>query len=167
MGLFIIALISIFLCFKWGDWKHWRLYYPTILFYIICDFNHVILTPNKDLWLIHGFWSDIWADYFVAFLIAPFVVVLFLSNYPEKRIKQVIYVLSYIAVFSTIEFIAQILNGIKYYNGWNLMWSMSLYVSAFILLRLHHRYPLCAWFIFALLNCLVIYYFKIPLASLQ
>lgn len=42
------AILYILVCLKWGDWRNWRKYYPTILYVIIWDliFNLLlIITP--------------------------------------------------------------------------------------------------------------------------
>jgi hypothetical protein len=42
-------MISVCLCYKYGDWKNWKKYHATILFFIlgilVCD----LLTYNKPL----------------------------------------------------------------------------------------------------------------------
>ncbi|MDP4090545.1 MAG: CBO0543 family protein [Bacillota bacterium] len=167
MALIIMGLTLIFLCLKKGDLKNWRVYYPTILFYIVVDFSNVLLTSNKDLWEINGFWNDTLADMFISFAIAPFVVILFLSNYPKKVTKQIGYILLYAAVFSIIEYIAGVLKGIVYYNGWNYGWSIMLYITAFILFGLHHKNPLWAWLLLLILTGAVLLFFKISLLNLK
>jgi len=34
---FVYGFLYLFAAWKWGDWKNWREYYPTILFFIIGD----------------------------------------------------------------------------------------------------------------------------------
>lgn len=167
MGLVVIALISIFLCFKWGDWKNWRKYYPTILFYIITDINHMLLTSKKELWLIHGFINDTLSDYFISLVIAPCIIILFLSNYPKHIAKQVIYMLLYVVIFAANEFIANKYNGIAYYNGWNFLWTIGVYAFIFILLILHHKQPHLAWLAYLMLTGIVLFSFKISLLNLR
>lgn len=167
MVLVILGLIHICLCLKWGDWKNWRLYYPTILFYIIVDFNHMLLLTEKELWVIHGFCNDTIADYFISFIIAPCVIILFLSNYPKRIIKQVFYIGVYVFIYSAIDYIAYFYKTIAYHNGWNIKWTIMLYISAFILLRLHYKRPLWAWLVFLILTGVVVFFFKISLKSLS
>lgn len=35
---------------KWGNWRRWRDYYPTILFFIIGDLLYSCLLYNHQLW---------------------------------------------------------------------------------------------------------------------
>jgi hypothetical protein len=39
--------------FIWGDWRNWKKYYPTILFFIIGDFLYNFLLYKKSMWFFH------------------------------------------------------------------------------------------------------------------
>lgn len=45
----ILVLVFVIIAWKWGDWKNWKLYYPTILFMILGDFVYIFLTYKKPL----------------------------------------------------------------------------------------------------------------------
>ena len=168
MSLIILAAIFISLCYKWGDWKSWRLYYSTFLFYIIGALTAHILTSPKDLWLIHfSFWNNTFANYFIAFFIFPCIITLFLTYYPKQIFTQVVYILSYVFALSLIEYIAYIKKAIYYYNGWTFGWSVLLYLGMFSLFRLHYKSKGWAWFIFFLSIGAGVIYFKIPLSSFK
>ena len=34
----VVTLIIVVIARKWGDWRNWKQYYPTILFFIATDF---------------------------------------------------------------------------------------------------------------------------------
>lgn len=168
MALIILSMIFIYLCYKWGDWKNWRLYYPTMLFYIIgVLIEHTITNKNK-LWVIQGsFWNDFLADNFIAYFIFPFIIIIFLSNYPPKIIIQTLYIFMFVFSLSSIEYIAYVRKGISYHNGWTFGWSMLLYFGMFPLFRLHYKKPIMTWFIFFALVVGGMLYFKIPLSDLK
>jgi len=68
--LIILIIMSIFLCWKYGDWKNWKLYYPTILYLIIGDLACNILTARMPLWSYNINWlNNISTD----FLITAFI----------------------------------------------------------------------------------------------
>ena len=167
MTLAIMQIVFLGLCYKWSDWKNWKLYYPTMLFYIIGNLTEDIITCKKPLWLYYGSTSiDRLADYLFGFLIFPCVVILFLSRYPKGRMKQLAYLCAFIAVMSFVEIVLYSHGEIKYYNGWNLWWSILLYVGVFPLLRLHYKNPIWAWVILFALVAGGVFHFKIPLADL-
>lgn len=167
MILFSMTILSVALCYKKGDWKHWEQYYPTILFYIIISINESILTNRTVLWQFYGSSAlDQIADYLLEFVTFPCIIILFLSNYPENKTRQMIYVTLYILILSLSEYGFYITNEIKYYNDWNLLWSILLYMAAFPLLILHYKKPLLAWMVVIPLTCGLMYYFKISLMNL-
>jgi hypothetical protein len=167
MTLIIISMVCFGLCYKWGIWKNWKLYYPTILFYIIGALTENFITDKNPLWIIYGMTSkDIISDYFIACFIFPFVIILFLSNYPKRIKMQIVYVTAFAFVSSLIEFIVFVKKGIIYKNGWNIGWSALLYILVFPMLQLHYRRPLLAWLLFFLLVLGGMLHFKIQLSDL-
>lgn len=42
----LYASVWIFAMWKWGDWKNWQKYYPTILLFIIGDFIYLYLLSD-------------------------------------------------------------------------------------------------------------------------
>lgn len=167
LTLAIMLIVFGVLCYKWGDWKNWKLYYPTILFYIIGNLTENIITNKKPLWLFYGLSpADRLADYMFGFLIFPCVIILFLSNYPKGKIKQIAFSSMFIFVMSFIELILYYCEELKYYHGWNVGWSVLLYIGVFPLLRIHYKNPLLAWLILFILIAGGMFYFKIPLMSL-
>ena len=159
----LLAIMFICLCFKWGDWKHWRLFYPTILFYIIFDLSYNILFYKKPLWLYTGsFWNSTFADYFVTFVTFPPSIILFLTNFPTKILKQVKYIVFWVFSVSFLEYIVYINGGIKYYNGWNIGWSILFNFIMYPLLFLNYKKPLLSWGIAIPLTFSLMFIFKIP-----
>lgn len=168
MALIIIAIILILLCYKWGDWKNWKLYYSTIIFSFAGVLTENIIRDEKKLWLIHGsFWSDTTADYFISCFIFPCIIIIFLSNYPKGIKRQIMYMLLFEISLSLIECITYINKGIFYYNGWSLMWSVFLYIGMFPLFRLHYKHPLLGWMVLFVLISGGLFYFNIPLSKFE
>lgn len=164
----IMAILFGGLCFKFGDLKNWKLYYPTILYYFIGDLTHDLLTYNYSLWLLHGSnLRDTFLDYFLLLLIFPSIIILFLSNYPKKFINQIIYIVVSTLIMSLIEAAANFTGLITYYHGWNIMWSVLFYLIMFPLLRLHFKKPLLVWPISIVFAVLTLFIFKVPLKSIQ
>ena len=164
MSFIILIIISIFLCWKYGDWKNWRLYYPTILYMVIGNLTCDILVCRNPLWsyTINSL-NHIYADLLVTSLIYPCTIILFLTYYPKLIKKQVAYILLWVFIYSSVEYIATILGGFSYSNGWTIKWSILFNCIMFPLLYLHYKRPLWVWPISMALAFLVLYIFKIPL----
>lgn len=110
--------------------------------------------------------ADRLSDFILGFLIFPSIIIVYLSNYPKRKYFQMVYILAFTMSLSLIEYIVYLKKGILYYNGWNIGWSVLIYLGAFPLLRLHHTNPLLAWLIFFALTGAGIFYFKIPISQL-
>jgi len=66
-----------------------------MLFYIIGVLTENLITARKTLWLIHfSFWNDFLVDYFIGYFIFSSIILVFLSNYPKQKIKQLLYTLT-------------------------------------------------------------------------
>lgn len=162
MTLVILGIISIGACYKWGDWKNWERYYSTLLFYNIGALTENIITNNKSLWLFYGSYSiDRLADYIFGFLIFPCIIIIYLSSYPKGRLKQILFMLAFILFMSFVEIILYYTGELRYYNGWNVGWSILLYVGVFPLLRLHYKNPLLAMLVLMILTVSGSLYFGI------
>lgn len=167
MTVFIMLLVSLAPCYKWGDWRNWKLYYPTLLFYLCGSLIENIITNNTHLWLFYGSYSaDLLTDILFDFLLLPCVEILFLSNYPKGKLKQIFYYLAFLAAMSIFELVLFLSGEIKYYGSWNVVWSILVYAGIFPLLRIHFKKPLLAWLILFLFIAGGMFYFKIPLESL-
>ncbi len=163
MGFIILIIISVYLCWKYGDWKNWRLYYPTILYLVIGNLTCDILVYQNPLWSYNiKFLSRIYADLLVIAFIYPSTIILFLTYYPKLIKKQVAYLLLWVLIYSSVEYLASILGGFSYSNGWTIEWSILFNCIMFPLLYLHYKRPLWVWPISMALAFIVLYIFKIP-----
>lgn len=144
---------------KWGDLKYWKKYYPTILFFALWDLVYLYLLSdlypmwkfspqgldaNVGLTSAHISLSIILIKY-------PATAIIYLYNFPnKKKLRQLLYVISWVLIYTLNEFIDFKLNLINYYNGWNLYWSTLFNFVMFLILKTHYTRPLLAW-VFSLL----------------
>ena len=163
-----IAALLFLICLKWGDWKNWRKYYPTILYVIVWDLLYNLFTINHPLWrLDHPILKHTFSDILIAFVVLPCSILMYLPYIPKKTIvKQILHIAFWVFLFSLIEVIALTLHTISYYNGWNIWWSIGFNVTMFSMVRIHYENPLLAWPISGLLFILVLIIFKLQLSSL-
>ena len=167
----IISLVSILIAWKWGDWRNWKLYYPTMLYFIIGDLSYIILTSNKPLW---EFESSIISSDFVEFLIAavcfPCTCFVFFALYSKvSKSKRIVYLLLLFAasLYTSIEWLSYRLGFISYHNGWDLYWSFLFNCIMFPLLLLHYKKPVWVWPISITSAFIVIYLFDLPFSILK
>jgi hypothetical protein len=144
---FVGIITALFIGYRFGDWRNWNKYYPTILFFILGDFIYNVLFHNKMLWLYAcPELNHTLIDMTVAFTVFPATVLVFIPYFPKGRLKQAVYILSWTLLGSSAEYTSHILGCFKYDNGWNQYWSILFYMAMFPLLYLHYKKPLLAWF---------------------
>jgi hypothetical protein len=161
----LFGILSIAVCWKWGDWRHWEKYYPTVLYLLIGDFVVDILMYNKPLW---GFGALIerypFIDIATMLLIYPSTVILYLTWYPKEFAKKIVYILMWVGIYLAIELISYATGGFCYHSGWTIWYSVLFNAGMFPLLALHYKKPLLVWPISVILCFLMLWWFRIPLA---
>jgi hypothetical protein len=158
----------VFSCWKWGDWKNWKLYYPTILYMILVNFLTHYITAHYPLWEYnYKFLNSTLIDIFVSFTVFPSTVILYLSHYPKKKSKQLMYILLWASLFFLLEAICSYLGFFVHKNGWSLWWSAGFDIGIFIMIRLHYKHPLLAWPISAAMMAISFYILKLPIGTMR
>lgn len=165
MSFAAMGLAGIAVCWKWGDWRNWRLYYPTILYLmvgnLVCDY----LLHGRQMW---GFGKFIDAypvlSLAVMLLLYPATVILYLTFLPKPAGRQALYVLLWVGIYTAIEMLAYLTGGFCYHSCWNIWLSLAFNAIMFPLLLLHYKKPLLVWPLSAAICFLFLWWFGIPLA---
>jgi hypothetical protein len=165
----IIILWSVFAAWKWGDWRNWTKYHPTILFMPIGNLMYGLLVNDTDfyLWRYQSdfLFSQETADVFYTIIVFPATVLLYLSNYPEEKGARVIHVLKYVAIYCIVEWVGIKVGALKHSHGWTMAWSILFNIVAFTILRIHHEKPIIAYISSILFSLFLLYYFQVPLTD--
>ncbi|RSD28817.1 CBO0543 family protein [Mesobacillus subterraneus] len=146
-ALFLIAAII------WGDWKGWKKYYPTILFFFTGDLLKGVLLYNQMKWTYQEsiFGQSILVNHtvialMIMFVVYPSTILIYLGRFPSVRWKKILWVFTWVGVYTLIEHINErYLNLINHHGGWNIGWSVLFNIVMFSLLRLHFKNPLLTW----------------------
>lgn len=162
------ALTYIFATYKWGDWRNWKLYYPTILFYCFGDILAFALFHEHPLWLysMPGI-PHLFHELFVVAIMYPCGVILYLSNYPKALAAQFVYILFWTCLYTFLEWIGTTTGNFLHLNGWTLFWSFILYLIMFPTFRLHQKHPLLALCILFSGLTVVFFLFDVPLKDIK
>lgn len=164
----LLPLSWILAAYKWSDWRNWKNYYPTILFFILGDIIYNFVAYNYPLWEQKSSLGVTFTVLLVAATIWPSSVLLYLSNFPIfGKLKKVLYILLWVTIFTLIEIGCSYFGSFKYSNGWNIWWSILFDFVLFLLLKIHHEKPLIALILASLLGTIIIYCFKIPFSSMK
>jgi len=164
----ILPFVYITGAWRFGDWRNWRKYYPTVLFIISVDFLVSILMYPYPLWTYE---PSLWipnhtiCDFLFTFTFFAPIAFIYLSRYPyrSKWYKQALYTAVWVVIECTVEGIVFLARLITYHNGWNFGWSCVVWLFLFTGLYLHHRNPLWAWLLCFSLTLFLILYFHMPI----
>ncbi|WP_053361604.1 CBO0543 family protein [Bacillus sp. FJAT-27251] len=167
----LYALVWIGALWKWGDWRNWRLYYPTLLFLLLGDFLYqYLLVDHYPMWKYtpQGMDAELGLTHthiFLSIMLVkyPATVMIYLSKFPKERlIKQVLYILFWIGIYSVNEFIDLKTNLMTHEHGWSLGWSVLFNTVMFIVLKIHFHKPPAAWVISILFILFLWNMFDVP-----
>lgn len=154
----------IFVTYKSGTWKKWRIYYPTILFFCVGSLIGFAVFHHHLLWEFKSkVFSHIEIDLIQIIFIFSCTTILFLHYYPRRIMGQVFYILLWVAIYSTVEGLFHLLGGIEYNRGWGINWSIAHNIYQFILLRIHHKNPILAWILSFIMIKVVMCIFAVQL----
>lgn len=164
----IVSLLFPIAAWKWGDWRNWHKYYPTILFFILANFAYGYITYNHPLWEFESpLLKTTLCDVFVSFVAYPSTILLLLPHFPDKWHKQIVYILAWVILFTILEVFSLKLGFFSYYNGWTIWWSALFNCVMFPILILHHHKPLSAWCITLITAVVILILFDIPFSSMK
>lgn len=167
---FIFNFLFLLAALKWGDWRNWKLYYPTYLFFIGGDLFKNALLDDYRLWSYQEtiFATNIlFGHYVINFLIMlvaySSTILIYLGNFPKQRYKQILWLLFWVALYSLIEFInLKYLHLFEHHYGWSMHWSILFNLVMFTVLKIHVKKPLLAWGISIVFFIIIFQAFHIP-----
>lgn len=165
----LFAGVAIFAAWRWGDWRQWEKYHSTILYMIAADLLYRVLTYQHVLWEYQPafFPRSTFVQIFIACTVYPSTVILYLSCMPIRLVYQIRHFLSWVAVYSVAEWIAYTLGLLTYHHGWNFYWSVFFNFIMFSMVWLHHKKPLVAYFISAIIAVTLLLTFQVPLSAIK
>ncbi|UCZ54927.1 hypothetical protein LGQ02_09350 [Bacillus shivajii] len=163
----VLTLTLLLLTWRLGNYKNWKTHYSTILFIIAVSFFACVLTHDYPLWVYHETFlvsTRTMHELRLALVLLPTITLLYLTNYPykSKLLRQLTYTGIWAAVWSMVEVGYVLLGIITFHNGWNIWWSVLVWLIMFLVMTIHHRKPPWAWFICVIFSVIVIIYFNIP-----
>jgi hypothetical protein len=160
---------------RWGDWRNWEKYYPTILFFILNDLLQNFLTYNHQFWDFQEnimplpFLNHTTISLMIMFVCYPVTILIYLGNFfrTDKWGIKIVHYLIWVVLYLAVEYINLHVGLISHYNGWT-MWHSVLFVSfMFILFPIHYKKPLLAWVIGVSVLVFILTQFEFPLDKMK
>lgn len=154
----LLAAAGIFFALIFVKWRHWKEYYPTVLFMLVMNLTMSMITRDHRLWIFlpsSVLTTHTLSDPVHTFITFPATVLLFLSYYPHRLRHQVYFTAAWAALYSWTEFFFSYLGLMTYDNGWSIVWSTLFNCAMFPILRLHYLNPIMAWALSGLILALI------------
>lgn len=164
----MVGLALVIASLRYGDWKHWRQYEATLLYWAVCTLLYNVLTYTHPLWMYDSPWlpNHTAQMLFVVIVVYPPVLLIYLPRFPKRGLsRKLLYVVSWTVLATLLEWIFQA--HFIYSNGWGLVWSLLLNFLMFIFLKLHRHKPLLTYAlsVVAVIGFLVC--FEVPVLRLR
>lgn len=164
----IVTLILVLTAWKWGDWKNWKKYHPTILFYAMGDFCAGLVLYNFPLWSFESpLLGKTFSNLLITLVFFPATILLYLPHFPKKRIFQIIYIFLWSGLYTLIEFVSLLLGYFSHFNGWTIWWTFLFNLVMFSIFWVHFKKPLIAILITIFCAIILCIYFKVPLSTIK
>jgi hypothetical protein len=168
----IIGFILILCAWKWGDWKNWLLYLPTIQYFIISDMLYNLLTWDYSLWSYphppNLLPNHLLNNLFIMFVIYPSTMLIFLYRFPKQNlVKQTLYIFTWIVLWLAFELVMVLKGLCVYSHGWTYGWSIAFVCIMVPMLILHYKRPLWAYIVSAPITLFLLLWFHVPVFSVK
>ncbi|MGG1675397.1 CBO0543 family protein [Neobacillus sp. NRS-1170] len=168
----VIPFLYLLAAWRFGDWKNWRKYYSSILFLISVDFGMSLLTYNFSLWTFQKSFlvpNHTITDFLITFFVLSPMVFIFLSKYPfnSSMIWQIVYGAVWVIFSTFMESFFKAAELITYHHGWNLLWSILVWMFMYFGLRVHFSKPFWAWLLCFACVFFIKIYFHIPIRNMK
>ena len=164
----IVTVIMLLCAWKWGDWRNWKAYYPTMLFFALGDFAYGLLTYNYPLWEFESpLLKTTLSDFLISLVFFPATLLIYLPHFPRQLKRQIPYVFFWVAVYTVIERVSHKLGFFSYHHGWNIGWSILFNFVMFTLLQVHHKKPHWTLLLSVSAAIGILVYFRVPVSSMK
>lgn len=165
MAEIIGVIVWILAVIRWGDWRNWNLYQPTIIYFIFLDVLYYYITYTHPLWKLEPTWPLKYkiVSLFGEFLVFASTVLIYLGRYPTKRWISIGWIALWVIIYTSVEWVLLKLGVFSYHNNWNLFDSFLFNILLFSMLRFYFRKPLKALLLSVPICVLLIILNSVPL----
>jgi hypothetical protein len=158
----VLSLLFVVSAWKWGDWKRWKEYYSSVLFFIAFNFLTGALLKDNPFWIYdkNPIFNN-WINLIWSFFIFPSTILMFLPFYAKGFKKGFIGTITWIAIYCFLEWIFLLTGHIYYQNKWTYSWTLFHNCYQFLLIGLHFFHSIIAWILGLLMILLLHYIFRL------
>ncbi|MGG1679110.1 CBO0543 family protein [Neobacillus sp. NRS-1170] len=167
----IYSILWIIAAIKLGDWRNWKLYYPTMLFASVGNMLYEIVCSEYPMWAMekNGLPNHTIPILLLCIIGMPLSTFVYLSNFPNtlSNGRKFFYLTLFVFIFVVLEYISVQLGSITYHNGWNLLWSILFNFVMFSILIIHYRKPIKALFLSSIFVVMLAIIFDVDFGNMK
>ncbi|SFE25259.1 hypothetical protein SAMN05216238_11157 [Lentibacillus persicus] len=171
----IYNLLILLAGWRWGDWRNWEKYYPTILFFIVNDLLYNFITYNHPFWDFNEnvfrvqFFNHTTLSLLIMFVSYPVTILIYLKKFfgTTKWNVRLFHFMLWVIIYLAVEHINLHIGLISHHNGWSMCYSVPFVIAMFIIFPIHYRNPLLAWLITLGILILLTIPFDFPLDKMK
>lgn len=141
----LLAIILLFVAFKYKSLAKWRTYHTTLLYVAMLNLLYLFLCHDHLLWELQShFLNDTWDTALNTFVILPLVALVFLGHFPFKQAfrRQSIFISKWVLGSAIVEYPFVKFNNLLFFNNWSYFTDVLFYILMFIMIKLHHVRPI-------------------------
>ncbi|WP_201715208.1 hypothetical protein [Rossellomorea arthrocnemi] len=174
MILFLL-LVYVFLGWRFGNWKEFYSYYPTLLFFIIGDLLSQFLLYDYSMWefrTITPFGDSIHLNHTLISLSKMVIqytvtITIFIGRLPSSKLGKLCWIILWTGIYGLTEGISHLLGMMTYHNGWHYGWDILFNLMMFTVLIVHHKNPILGWIISFPIILFLFIFFDVPYSALK
>jgi hypothetical protein len=131
------------------------------------DLIYCVLFNNNLLWkYITDALNHTLINMLMMATVYPSIILVFIPYFPKLMYKRILYILFWVSIVASVEYISYRLGFFGYHNGWNLGWSTIFTIIMFPLIYIHYKKPLLAWMLAGAELAIFIAIFKVDIINL-
>lgn len=165
-----VGCFSILCAWKWGDWKNWLHYLPTIQYFFIGDLLYNLFTWNHRLWSYPNppnlLPNHLTNSLLYMLILYPSTMLIYLYRFPKNNFfKQLLYIFIWLVMWLLFEIILVWKGFCVYNHGWTFGWSAIFVCFMLPMLYLHHKRPLWAYLLSVPIILFLLFWLQVPVIS--
>ncbi|MBW3114114.1 MULTISPECIES: hypothetical protein [Bacillaceae] len=171
--LFLLAYALI--GWKFGNWKDFYHYYPTLLFFIIGDLLSQFLLYDYSMWEfrpVTPFGNFLHLNHTLVSLSKMMIqytvtISIFIGRLPSSFPGKIGWIFLWTSIYGLTEGISYFFGMMTYHHGWGLSWDILFNLMMFTVLIVHHKNPILGWVISFPIIIFLLLYFDVPYSALK
>lgn len=171
----VYNLIFCVAAWRFGDWRNWEKYYPTILFFVFGDLLHNFIMYDHYFWLFHeNMLPTLLPNHTIISIITmifsyPATILIYLKYFfkTKKWWLRVLHFFIWVSIYLGIELVNLQLGFISHHNDWDMGWSVLFVIVMFVMFPIHYKKPLLALALSIPFILFLLFQFDVPFEKLK